>query len=169
MIKNSSRRMLVGAALVGALAACEKVEERDPCLQPRTVTLKAGAYRRAADTGTRVVDTALRFVVFAPIGGSTALAFAGSSKWAVPLSPQADSCRYVLQSDTAAAAPLLDTLTFYYSRQPQFLSNACGYTYFFKLDTVTSTGNALDSVRLSGTLDVTNEADAEHIRIFYAR
>ena len=169
MTKLSSRVLFLVAAIVGAFAACEKVEERDPCLQPRTVTLKAGAYRRAADTGTAVVDTALPFVIFAPIGGATALGFVGSSKWAVPLSPQADSCRYVLQSDTAAGLTVLDTLTFRYSRRTQFLSNACGYTYFFTLDTVITTTNALDSVRLTTTLDVTNEADAEHIRIFYAR
>jgi hypothetical protein len=169
MTEISSRLLWLFAAIVGALAACEKVEERDPCLQPRTVTLKAGAYRRAGDTGTRVVDTALRFVIFRPIGGATALGFAGSSKWGVPLSPQADSCRYVLQSDTSAGVDLLDTLTFRYSRRTHFLSNACGYTYFFTLDTVVATSNALDSVRLTSTLDVTNEADAEHIRIFYAR
>ena len=169
MIKNSSCGFLLALAFVGALAACEKVEERDPCLQPRTVTLKATAQRRARDTGTAVVDTALPFVVLAPIGGATTLAFAGSSTWAVPLSPQADSCRYILLSDTSAGATLPDTLTFRYSRRTQFLSNACGYTYFFTLDTVTSTTNTLDSVRLTGTLDVTNEADARHIRIFYAR
>lgn len=151
------------------LEACEKVEERDPCLQPRTVTLKAGAYRPAADTGTAVVDTTLPFVVFAPINGATALAFADASTWAIPLSPQADSCRYVLFSDTTTGAVAPDTLTFRYTRRTQFLSNACGYTYFFTLDTVVSTTNAFDSLRLTTTLDVTNEADAEHIRIYYAR
>jgi hypothetical protein len=169
MIRNSLLALLVTLVTAGALAGCEKVEERDPCLQPRTVRLKAGAYRRAADTGTAVVDTALPFVIFAPIWGATALGFVGSAKWAVPLSPQADSCRYVLEADTAGAVPALDTLTFRYSRRTQFLSNACGYTYFFTLDTVTSTTNVLDSVRLTGTRDVTNEADAEHIRIYYAR
>jgi len=163
------RTLLFAFVASCVLAACEKVEERDPCLQPRTVTLKAGAFRRAADTGTAVVDTAIPLAIFIPMGGATALAFTDAARWTVPLSPQADSCRYVLQVDTAGGLGALDTLTFRYSRRTQFLSNACGYTYFFTLDTVVATTNSLDSVRLTTTPDVTNEADAEHIRIYYAR
>lgn len=153
----------------GMLAGCEKVEERDPCLQPRTVNLRVGAYRRAADTGTTVKDTALPLAILLPIGGQTAFSFAARSKLSLFLSPQADSCRYILSLDSGLTTALLDTLTFRYARRTQFLSNACGYTYFFTLDTVLATANRLDSVRITNR-EVTNDASVvEHLRLFYAR
>ena len=161
--------MLVAAfTVVGVAAGCEKIEERDPCLQPRTVSLRGGAYRRAADTGFAVTDTTLRFIFLAPIGAQTGFAFPSSRKFSLFLSPLTDSCRYVLATDTSQNPALLDTLTFRYTRRTQFLSNACGYTYFFTLDTVLATSNRLDSVRTTSP-DVTNDANVEHLRIFYAR
>ena len=38
------------------LQSCET--DRDPCLQPKTTLLRAGAYKRVTDTGTAVIDTA---------------------------------------------------------------------------------------------------------------
>ena len=161
--------LLFGAvAALATIVGCEKIEERDPCLQPRTVSLRAGVYRRAADTGTAVTDTTLRRIILLPIGGQTGFSFSSTSKFSLFLSPHADSCRYVLATDTVLTPELLDTLTFRYDRRTQFLSNACGYTYFFILDTVLATSNRLDSVRMTNT-DVTNDANPEHIRLFYAR
>ena len=39
-----------------AIAACQT--ERDPCLTPQNTLVHAGVYRRSADTGTAVQDSA---------------------------------------------------------------------------------------------------------------
>jgi hypothetical protein len=106
--------------------------------------------------------------VLLPIGSQTGFSFSATSKLSLFLSPHADSCQYILSTDTALVTELLDTLTFRYDRRTQFLSNACGYTYFFTLRSVDATTNRLDSVRVTST-DVTNDANVEHLRLFYAR
>lgn len=169
LFSASHMLLLAVISMTGTTAGCEKIEEREPCLQPRTVRLRAGAYHRAADTGTAITDTALPLAIFFPIGGQTGFSFSAQRKFSLFLSPHADSCQYVLLTDTAQNAALRDTLTFRYTRITQFLSNACGYTYFFTLDTVLATTNRLDSVRTTNA-EVTNDVNApEHLRIFYAR
>lgn len=61
----------------------------------------------------------------------------------IPLEPGLPSMRYVLQFDTAVAA--FDTITYYYQTKNHFISNACGYTNNFHIDSIRISRFALDS------------------------
>jgi hypothetical protein len=151
---------------IAAVYSCKK-EERDPCNQPRTIVMRAHAYRHA-DTGTAIRDTALPNPVLLPItGGLTQYYFGGVKRitqFTLSLSNIADSATWVIRPDSASF--LQDTLTFYYERQLRFLSNACGYTNFYQLQRIQSTTNVLDSVIIARP-DVTNDANVEHLKLYY--
>ena len=148
------------------LQSCET--DRDPCLQPKTTLLRAGAYKRVTDTGTAVIDTALPSPVFTALNDSSQnnsfILLSNRNKFSFQLSDVSDTCRWVLRPDTLSQ--VRDTLTFYYRRQPRFLSNACGYTFYYNLDSVISTHYAIDSINIPSK-DVTSNAGTEHIRIYF--
>lgn len=155
-------RLLLLLILLTGFVAC--TPQRDPCLQPRTPSLHIGIYKMG-DTTLR--DTSLPATMLVPLDADTNLVLlaGNTSKLSLFLSPLQDSCRYLLVPDTAL--PLMyDTLYFYYKRQQKFLSNACGYTYFYELTGVRSTYSLVDSVYLNKTA-VNNDANQEHLRIFY--
>lgn len=91
----------------------------------------------------------------------------GSSQLSVPLNPNADSMRYRLVFDTSQVAQA-DTVTFYYTSSVHFISNSCGYTNYYNLDSVRSTKNVVDSIALVNPA-VTNDqtAQARHIQIYF--
>lgn len=156
------------AAGIGTLTSCET--ERDPCLLPRTSLFRANAYTRTGgDTSAAGLrDTFLPSPVFTALTAYTPnnsfIQLGTRNKFAFQLSDLNDSCRWVLQPDTLST--VRDTLTFYYRRQLSFLSNACGYTYFYNIDSVTTSRNAIDSIRL-GSRDVTSNASVENLRIYF--
>ena len=152
------------ALFVLVMLSCE--EERNACLQPKTVTLRVGCY--TVDSGNVVTDTALPNAIVAGL-------FADSVKYwivgadnlnAFPLllSASDDSCQWVVQTDSLITTP--DTLTFLYSRRLQFLSNACGYTYFFSLRNIRTTRNSIDSVVITNP-EVSTNANVEHVRLYF--
>lgn len=166
MINN--RALLVLTFLMAAMhmQSCSK-DERDPCLQPRTTVLLARTYRHA-DTGTATPDTLLPNPVLRPLtGGLTQYYFGGIKRlgrFTFSLSNIADSSRWVLRPDSAIAVE--DTLTFYYQRQLRFLSNACGFTNFYNLQSVTTTKNAIDSAIIDRP-DITSDANVLNLKIYY--
>lgn len=90
----------------------------------------------------------------------------GTAYLSVPLNPNANRIRYRLLYDTAQAA-LADTITFYYTTSVHFISNSCGYTNYYNLDSVRSTSNVLDSVALVQPAVTNNQTDqARHILIY---
>src|SRR4051812_4799919 len=124
--------IIFSALYILALVACK--HERQPCFTPKTAILNMRTvhFRAPGDSG--IVDTALPAAVF---GAMTTDSLKGSiyprqSNFILSLSTVADSCRWMFTTDSFKQD--LDTLTFYYSRKLQFISNACGYTYFFDLD-----------------------------------
>ena len=149
-----------------SISGCVK-EDRDPCLQPKTAVLVAGASRHANGTN-NLIDTALPNPLLIPLSnGIQQYAFGGIKRvkrLTFSLSNLADSSRWILRPDSAFANQ--DTLTFYYQRQLYFLSNACGYTYYYFIDSVRTTRNAIDSVRLNRS-DITNDANVENLKIIF--
>ncbi len=152
---------LVICAMV-LLIACE--QQRDPCLEPKTVSMRVVAKQAVNDSTS--VDTLLASPVWIAIDSQFAIKFPDrSAHFGLLLSPLADSCRWAIQPDSAVLA--FDTLTFHYNRKLLFLSNACGFTYHFSLREVRSTRHQVDSVRLNNT-DVNENATApEHVQIFF--
>lgn len=160
---NAFRRTIGIISLLLVFAACKDEDERDPCFEPKNIYLNAGAYK--ADTVIR--DTALPNLILGPVDSARFLDFdANSRKFLLFLSPLSDSCRYYLQPDSGAS--LKDTLTFSYTRRLEFLSNACGYTYFFNLQQVRHTRHLIDSVRINN-FDITNNASTEHLRVYFRK
>jgi len=139
--------------------------DRDPCLLPKTTSLRLGAYQ-VIDSSQTVTDSALPHPLWIAIDSNIALQYPEkTSKFTLLLSSLADSCRFALQPDSAVAS--FDTLTFYYQRQLQFLSNSCGYTYYFNITSVKNTFHNLDSVKLQNTTVNSDANSKEHLQLFF--
>ncbi len=166
MTKPGNRLLLLLLSMCLFIAACET--ERSPCLDASSSVVRAGAYRRA-DTGTAAFDSALRAPLFIAVTNLTDsnifVQTSGTNKFTFLLSNQSDTTKWVLRPDTAQIA-VQDTITFIYQRQLHFINNACGYNYYYNLQQVRSTHNAIDSIQLTNP-DVTSNASVEHIKIFF--
>ncbi len=162
----NSRILICLLAVLLAASGCGK-ENRDPCLQPRQTLMRAHAYHHADSTGA-LADTLLPAPMLIPLTGQTTtyyyLGTPRSSQLSFTLSGVADSSRWVIVPDTASS--LSDTLTVFYDRQLRFLSNACGYTYFFNLKELSYTRHGLDSAFIMHA-DVTTDANVEHLKLIY--
>jgi len=156
-----------GLVLLAALLhSCSK-DVRDPCLQPRNTFLAATATRHA-DTGVAIIDTALPNPVLIPITNQiTKYIYGGVSKviqLKFTLANDTNFSQWIVRPDSAVSVQ--DTLRFYYQRQLHFLSNACGYTNFYFLDSVQTTRHTIDSVRLQRQ-DITTDANVENLIIIF--
>ena len=148
--------------LLVLFCACE--QDRDPCLQPTNVYLRVKALRHVTDT--TFADTLLVHPRWTAIDtGVTLVYLPKTSAFNLLLNPKSDSCRYALQADSAVN--VFDTLTFYYDHRLQFLSNACGYTYFYTLHNISTTLHNLDSVKLKNEDVNSNVNTPEHVQVFF--
>ncbi len=158
-----------------AIVSCNT--ERDPCLQPQNVFLRMQFLRKAADTGTAFVDTLLPYMRLNPLDHPLPYMSAGAQNigaFNIRLNPDADSSRWYLQTDSSEAHRR-DTITFHYERELHFISNACGYTYYYRLNEVRSaprtladTLHSIDSVVITQR-EVNNEAGKTHVNIYFHR
>lgn len=144
-------------------ASC--TEERLPCTTPKTASLNITTVHFPTDTATTFVDTALPAAVFSPITskGNVGIIFPQQTSFTISLSPVSDTCRYLFATDSFYQK--VDTLSFYYQRSLQFLSNACGFTYFYSLDSVHTSHFNVDSVLILNS-SVTNNANITQLEIF---
>jgi len=58
----------------------------------------------------------------------------------------------------------LDEFTIFYSPELTFINSACGFQYFFNIDSVTFTNTFIDSINIQSPL-VTDERNKEHLAI----
>jgi len=147
--------------------ACNKTGDgRNPCLEPRRYFLVMQTCS-PADTGSAGVALKLP----SPIVGyvDTNIWFAdgraAASEFVGPLSGVVDSTRWFVIPDTNNKAAM-DTIVFYYTRKPVFLSTACGYTMQYSLYDISTTLNVIDSARIEKT-EVNNANDVIHVKVFY--
>lgn len=114
----------------------------------------------------RYADTAFEAPAFHTIGMEQNIQINASyaTRIGAPLDPGRDTMFYVLKLDTAEAAA--DTLQFVYSAFNHFISNNCGFTNFFQLQSVTATGQLVDSVAIINS-EVTNSAQEIHVQLFF--
>ncbi len=149
-----------------ALSWTSCTQERLPCLTPKKATMSIQA--KQTDGSYTPVDTALPAALFIAVSGvdpTSGVYFPNRSAFTRSLSPNADSCVWAMATDTAAGS-VFDTMVFHYERQLQFLSNACSYVYFYYLDSVVTTHNNIDSIKII-TRSVNNDASTEHLQIFF--
>ncbi len=145
--------------------ACTQV--RDPCLTPKTASLNINTQHLRLITDSAFVDTALPSAEFIPItiNANDTIIFPQQANFTISLSPDSTICRWSFRTDTAVAANAgFDTLTFFYERKLQFISNACGFTYFYNIDSVQTTRHNVDSVHVLKTI-VTNNVNTKQLQI----
>ncbi len=159
----TKRLLLCLSSLWLVFAAC--TQERQPCLTPKTASFNVVCVHLASDTATVAVDTALPNAVFAPVTqtGIVPLVYPLSASFTLSLSSVSDTCMWLFTTDSLKYA--LDTLRFYYQRQLTFLSNACGYTCFYHLDSFRTTHYNIDSAFIL-TNSVTNNVNTTHFKIY---
>ena len=163
MTRKDSFSLIFICAFFLVLMACE--QERDPCLQPTTAPLRVVAKRPSTDT--TVVDTLLPHPVWLRVDTGLGILFPKkTSSFSLLLSPRADSSTYAVQPDSAALGSL-DTITFVYERKLQFLSNACGFSYFYTLQRVRSSNHNIDSVKIINREVNLNASSPEHVQIYF--
>jgi hypothetical protein len=155
-----------------AWAAC--TQQRAICLTPTTASFNMVFMHLPADTSTIFIDTALPAAVFVALtkkGTDTTVYSLQQSAFTISLSPDSDFCRYLFKTDTTT--PYFDTLTFYYQHTLQFLSNACGFAYFYTLDSVRTTHFSngpppyfsIDSTYIINT-SVTNNVNTTQLQVY---
>lgn len=147
--------------------ACD--QERDPCLQPRTVVTRLHTYRvMETDTGVAVFDSTLPKPIIGVVDSPNVFAYLKpASQFAVILSPLADSTKLFVIPDSAKQTQFdKDTITLFYRRKLQFISTACGYTYYYSIFNEHHTTNNIDSVKIFNG-EVTNNVNVEHIKIYF--
>lgn len=153
--------LLILVSCVMCMVACE--QERDPCLQPQNVYLRARSMKNVGDT--TIADSLLPAPRWIAIDSGVVILFAPkTAAFNLPLNPHADSARFSLQPDSAVLS--FDTVVFFYERQLHFLSNACGFTYYFFLQNVRFTQHHIDSVLLKNDEVNGNANTPEHVQVF---
>ena len=153
-------------AVLFYMAAC--TQERQPCLTPKIASLNIQCVHYH-DTATTTKDTALPRAILGSItdsGIQLTLYKSPSAYFTISLSPRADSCQWLVTTDSLTNA--FDTVSFYYTRKLQFLSNACGYTYFYSLNSLRTTHNNIDSILITNA-SVTNTVNTRQLKIFIKR
>lgn len=156
---------LVCMTICGLLwSAC--TQDRQPCLTPKTANLILYSKHKTSDTATVFSDTLLpsaQFKALTPAGEKGFLYLGQNQKFSIPLSHDTGSCVWLFRPDTIGTT--FDTITFYYRPHAEFLSNACGYTYFHTLDSVRARGGIIDSVHILDKA-VTNNVNTTHLYLY---
>ncbi len=164
---------LLALTVIGWLSC---TQQRQPCLTPKIATLSIETIHFPTDTSTTPVDTAIPAATFIPVvpGKDTQLVttYPQQATFTLSLSPDSTICQWIFTTDSIQYVHLYhsDTLTFYYQRNLQFLSNACGYTYFYTLDSVHHATSSpsypiIDSIHIINT-SVTNNVNTKHLQIY---
>ena len=145
------------------LASC--TQERTPCLTPKIAVMNVECVHLLTDTSTVPVDTALTNAIFASETqyGINGVLYPQQSTFVLSLSSLADSATWLFTTDSALHQ--FDTLSFFYTRDLHFLSNACGYAYFYNLDSFHTTHNFIDSAKIK-TASVTDNVKPTHFKIY---
>lgn len=162
-------RVIVIALFSLAAAACK--QDREPCLSVKTAILNVRTLHFIA-SATAAVDTAIPNPVWVAITDTAAFAFIYTQRdsfnlslSSVSLAAGSDNCLSRWAFTTDSFKHQLDTLDFYYRRQAHFISNACGYMYYYTLDSVLTTHHNIDSVHIVNP-SVTTNVNTRHLALF---
>ncbi len=168
---RKDRYVVLGAVLAVCViwGACK--QQRQPCLTPKVASLILETMHITTDTGTIFSDTSLpaaQFLALPTAGNADTFLFTQAAVFTISLSPTSNSCQWLFRADSVANSPrgtLFDTITFYYKRDLQFLSNACGYVNFYDLDSIRTSHFNIDSVHIINA-SVTNDISKKHVQVY---
>ncbi len=162
MTKSASHLVLSSLVLfLFALASC--TQQRSPCYEPKIVSVFLKTYR-LVDTSS--VDTSLPYPAFGCVDTPLMQERKPTNSFSALLSPFKDSTRWYLLPDSLTTIDQVDTITFYHSKTLNFISNACGYVYYYNISSVKTTYNSIDSISLINN-SVDNNVNTQHIKIYY--
>lgn len=176
LLKKYSIGSLLLVFLIVGLVSCEK--DTPECYEPSDVRAFI-SYKtvttRTIDTliDSTIVDTTIITIGDTAFKNLTALslgvdspiqifAATNSSSLGLFLNPKRDSTRYKItfnESDTTT-----HYLTLFHKSSPQFVSNDCGYTYYYFIDSVRY--NTIDSVSVSIN-NITRDQTKPAIYLFF--
>lgn len=139
----------------------------DECLQNRNALPLAGFYNSFEPTQTVAIDSLEVYGVGAPGDSILSTGTQALSKLYLPFRLDSDTTRYVFRylHKELAQQNIRDTVTFIYSRDPRFVSSACGVSYVFGIKEIRSTGLLIDSVTCPMG-EITNK-DSENLSIYF--
>lgn len=147
--------------LLCMLHACSK---DTTCLTPKVVALRGGFYYE--DSVNVFKDTVQGNAnLFFGSNLSYYLNVKKSSKFLLSLAQNKDSVTIYFQSDSASTEPeTIDSFSVVYTREPHFISTACGYETFFSIQNIRYSTNVIDTLIVSHSA-VNNDVNKEHIKI----
>lgn len=172
MTKQSTYLLLLVFLVCLGWMSCK--QERPLCFQSKDVPVRLSTFQAVErDTGLFIGDSTLPNAWMAAIDTATRVmvnASQGQKDFNLYLSPHYDSTRFAIFADSLDKKGnnrfASDTITFYYQRKLQFLSVACGYTYFYTLKRVSTTNNNIDSVIIIAA-EVNNAPAVKHVKVYY--
>lgn len=147
--------------LIGCMACSQ---QRLPCLNPVTASLIVNTVHMKTDTSSVPVDSSLPKAAFYPLSNekNDTSRYQPSALFTLTLAPDSTFCEWIYSANSAQP---FDTLSFYYRRRLEFISNACGFTYYFDLDSVRTTHWHTDSVVILNT-SVNDNVNTKHLQIY---
>jgi len=170
--------IIYGLVLVFSLQACKK---EDPvCYEPTTVTAPVKFVQRTLqniDTliGSTVLDTfylfyndtILPYLNAVNVEADTfgILGIPNSGNFLFYLNPNSNSTSYAIRYDTVGT--YTDTITLFHQSYPVFISNACGYTYYYDIDSIRYNSPFVDSTFVANKQVTLEQANGAKVAYFY--
>ena len=139
----------------------------DECMQNKNALPLAGFYNTFNPTQTITIDSLQVYGIGAPGDSILSAGTTNVSELYLPFRLDSDTTRYVFRylHKELAAFNLRDTVTFIYTREPRFVSSACGVSYVFTIKDMEVKGEIIDSVTCPAG-EVTNMA-TENLHIYF--
>ncbi|MDE6716776.1 MAG: hypothetical protein K2J70_01160 [Muribaculaceae bacterium] len=153
-----------GAILMSCLWGCSTEE----CYDNRNALPYAGFYGVLEGKMTEIqIDSVAVYGLGVP---GDSLLHKGSSRISdlyLPFRIDNDTTAYIFRLINASLGDYVvaDTVRFIYSREARFVSAACGASYVFDMESITSSGVLIDSVVCLGNR-ITN-ANSENLKIYF--
>ena len=141
------------------MAACE--DETKTCDQTLIADIGVN-FKKDSLNGYINKDTTWPKVTLCALDKDTLISQEARSAVYFSLDPMRDSSRYYLKLDSAA---IPDTITFRYTRKPNFVSAGCGFATYFTLDTIVTTYHTIDSFSINNK-EITSETDT-HVSLYF--
>lgn len=166
-MKRGRIATLMGVAVIASgyfLSSCSI----DECYDNRNALPYAGFYGVMQGKMTEIsVDSLKVYGIGAPGDSVLSEGKRGVSKLYLPFRIDSDTTSYVFRLINKAYEfyNIADTVTFIYSRDVRFVSQACGASYVFTMKDIRNTGILIDSVVVNDGR-ITN-ADMENIQIYF--
>ena len=154
---------MAAVLMVAMMAACGS----DECYQNKNALPLAGFFSSQPDHAKISVDSVQVMGVGVPSDSILSKGNQRISELYLPFRLDTDTTKYQFRyiQKALAALDLRDTITFIYSREPRFVSSACGVSYAFVIKEIRHTIVLIDSVACPAG-EITNMA-TQNLQIYF--